>query len=162
MLEMRLMAVKATALAERGQEMRGIVVGIDGSSHSARALDWALNEAAVRHARLTVLTVHSVAVSGWSGNPILAPGDAEDQEKARQAAEELTLKATSHLGGAQPTSVTVRAVIGFPAEELIKASDDADLLVVGSRGAGGFTKLIMGSVSDQVMHHAHCPVVVVR
>jgi len=56
----------------------------------------------------------------------------------------------------------VRAVIGFPVEELVKASGDADVLVVGSRGAGGFTKLIMGSVSDQVMHHAHCPVAVVR
>jgi len=142
--------------------MPGIVVGIDGSSHSVRALDWALNEAAVKHAPLTVLTVHSVAVSGWSGNPILAPGDAEDEEKARQAAEELTLKAASQLGGAQPASVTVRAVIGFPVEELVKASGDADVLVVGSRGAGGFTKLIMGSVSDQVMHHAHCPVAVVR
>ena len=142
--------------------MPGIVVGIDGSSHSARALDWALNEAGVKHAQLTVLTVHSVAVSGWSGNPILAPGDAEDQEKARQAAEELTLKAANQLGEAEPTSVTVHAVIGFPAEELVKASGDADLLVVGSRGAGGFAKLIMGSVSDQVMHHAHCPVVVVR
>ena len=142
--------------------MPGIVVGIDGSSHSVRALDWALNEAAVKDAPLTVLTVHSVAVSGWSGNPILAPGDAEDEEKARQAAEELTLKAASQLGGAQPASVTVRAVIGFPVEELVKASGDADVLVVGSRGAGGFTKLIMGSVSDQVMHHAHCPVAVIR
>ena len=142
--------------------MPGIVVGIDGSSHSVRALDWALNEAAVKHAPLTVVTVHSVAVSGWSGNPILAPGDAEDEEKARQAAEELTLKAASQLGGAQPASVTVRAVIGFPVEELVKASGDADVLVVGSRGTGGFTKLIMGSVSDQVMHHAHCPVAVVR
>jgi len=142
--------------------MPGIIVGIDGSSHSVRALEWALNEAASRHARLTVLTVHSVAVSGWSGNPILLPGDAEDQEKARQAAEELTLKAASQLGEAKPASVTVRAIIGFPAEELIKASGDADLLVVGSRGAGGFTKLIVGSVSSQVVHHATCPVVVVR
>jgi len=142
--------------------MPGIIVGIDGSSHSVRALEWALNEAASRHARLTVLTVHSVAVSGWSGNPILLPGDAEDQEKARQAAEELTLKAASQLGEAKPASITVRAIIGFPAEELIKASGDADLLVVGSRGAGGFTKLIVGSVSSQVVHHATCPVVVVR
>jgi len=142
--------------------MPGIIVGIDGSSHSVRALEWALNEAASRHARLTVLTVHSVAVSGWSGNPILLPGDAEDQEKARQAAEELTLKAASQLGEAKPASVTVRAIIGFPAEELIKASGHADLLVVGSRGAGGFTKLIVGSVSSQVVHHATCPVVVVR
>jgi nucleotide-binding universal stress UspA family protein len=142
--------------------MPGIIVGIDGSSHSVRALEWALNEAASKHARLTVLTVHSVAVSGWSGNPILAPGDAEDQERARQAAEEMTLKAASQLGEAKPASVTVRAIIGFPAEVLIKASGDADLLVVGSRGAGGFTKLIMGSVSSQVVHHARCPVVVVR
>lgn len=142
--------------------MSGITVGIDGSSHSARALEWALNEAAIRHAPLTVLTVHSVAVSGWSGNPIVLPGDAEDQEKVYQAAEEMTLKATSQLGEAQPASVTVRAVIGFPAEELIKASEKADLLVVGSRGAGGFARLMVGSVSNQVAHHAHCPVAVVR
>jgi nucleotide-binding universal stress UspA family protein len=142
--------------------MPGIIVGIDGSSHSVGALEWALNEAASRNARLTVLTVHSVAVSGWSGNPILAPGDAEDQEKARQAAEEMTLKVASQLGEAKPASITVRAIIGLPAEELIKASGDADLLVVGSRGAGGFAKLIMGSVSGQVVHHARCPVVVVR
>ena len=142
--------------------MSGITVGIDGSSHSARALEWALNEAAIRHAPLTVLTVHSVAVSGWSGNPIVLPGDADDQEQAYQAAEEMTRKATSQLGEARPASVTVRAVIGFPAEELIKASEKADLLVVGSRGAGGFARLMVGSVSNQVAHHAHCPVAVVR
>lgn len=142
--------------------MSGITVGIDGSSHSARALEWAMNEAAITHARLTVLTVHSVAVSGWSGNPILLPGDAEDQEKAYLAAEEMTLKAASLLGEAQPASITVRAVTGFPAEELIKASEDADLLVVGSHGAGGFARLIIGSVSNQMVHHAHCPVAVVR
>jgi nucleotide-binding universal stress UspA family protein len=142
--------------------MSGITVGIDGSSHSARALEWALKEAAITHARLTVLTVHSVAVSGWSGNPILLPGDADDQEKAYQGAEEMTLKAIAQLGEAQPPPVTVRVVTGFPAEELIKASNDADLLVVGSHGAGGFARMIMGSVSNQVARHAHCPVVVVR
>jgi nucleotide-binding universal stress UspA family protein len=142
--------------------MPGITVGIDGSAHSTRALEWAIKEAAVRHAPVTVLTVHSVPASGWTGNPITLPQDATDQEQARLAAEEMTLKAMSQLGEAQPTSVTVRSVTGFPAQELIEASRTADLVVVGSRGAGGFARLLVGSVSSQVVHHAHCPVVVVR
>src|SRR5262249_61542118 len=105
--------------------MPGIIVGIDGSSHSVRALEWALNEAASRHARLTVLTVHSAAVSGWSGNPILLPGDAEDQEKARQAAEEVPLEAASQPGEPTPASVRVRAILGSPAEWRSKPSGDA-------------------------------------
>ena len=142
--------------------MSGITVGIDGSDHSVRALEWAANEAAVRHAPLTVLTVHAVPQSGWTGNPIILPQDAGELEKERQGAEEMTLKVTSQLGEARPASVTVRAVNGFPAHELIEASREADLMIVGSRGAGGFVKLVAGSVSDQVVHHAHCPVVVVR
>jgi nucleotide-binding universal stress UspA family protein len=142
--------------------MSGITVGIDGSEHSVRALEWAANEAAVRNSPLTVLTVHLVPQSGWTGNPITVPQDSEELEKERQDAEEMILKVTSQLGEARPASVTVRAVIGFPAQELIEASRKTDLMVVGSRGAGGFAKLVAGSVSNQVVHHAHCPVVVVR
>ena len=141
--------------------MSGITVGIDGSAHSTRALEWAIKEAAIRHAPITVLTVHTVPMSGWTGNPITLPRDAADQEKAQRAAEEMTLKATSQLGAAKPSSVTVRAISGFPAQALIDASRTADLMVVGSRGAGGFARLMIGSVSSQVVHHAHCPVVVV-
>src|SRR5690348_14067324 len=114
-----------------------------------------------RHAPVTVLTVHSVPMSGWTGNPITLPKDAADLESERHAAEELTAKALSQLGDAQPSSVTVRAIIGFPAQALIEASETADLMVVGSRGAGGFARLVIGSVSSQVVHHAHCPVAVV-
>jgi nucleotide-binding universal stress UspA family protein len=141
--------------------MPGITVGIDGSAHSTYALEWAIKEAAVRHAPVTVLTVHTVPASGWTGNPIILPLDTTDVEKARQAAEEMTLKAISQLGVAQSPSVTVRAISGFPAQELIEASRTSDLVVVGSRGAGGFARLLVGSVSSQVVHHAHCPVVVV-
>ena len=142
--------------------MPGITVGIDGSAHSTHALEWAMKEAAVRHVPVTVITVHTVPASGWTGNPIILPQDSADLKQAQQDAEELTLKVTSQLGEAQPSSVTVRAISGFPTQELIEASRTADLLVVGSRGAGGFARLLIGSVSNQVVHHAHCPVVVVH
>ena len=63
--------------------------------------------------------------------------------------------------GEQAPVVTVRSVSGSPAAELIKAGAGADLLVVGARGSGGFARLLMGSVSAQVTHHAPCPVVIV-
>src|SRR5262249_35180261 len=121
--------------------MSGITVGIDGSAHPSRALEWAIHEAAIRHAPVTVLTVHPVPVNAWTGTLIILPQDSNDQEEARKAAEEMTVKAISQLGDAQPSSVTVRATSGFPAQELIEASRAADLIVVGSRGgaasAGG-------------------------
>ena len=141
--------------------MPGIVVGVDGSTGSQRALDWAVREAAVRHAPLTVLSIHEVMRSQWTGNPVVVPADKPEIERVRQAVEELTLKATSLLGDDKPASVTVRAVNGFIAEELISASRDADQVVVGSRGAGGFATLLLGSVTSQVVHHAECPVVVI-
>jgi nucleotide-binding universal stress UspA family protein len=141
--------------------MAGIIVGVDGSHDAHRALEWAMKEAAIRHVPLTVVTVHEVAVSGWTGHPIILPMDQPDVDKARQAAEEAVAKAAAHLGESQPAPVTVRAVNGLAAQELIEASRDADLLVVGSRGGGGFARLMLGSVSDKVTRHAHCSVVVV-
>ena len=77
------------------------------------------------------------------------------------AVQETVAKTAAELGQPQPSSVTVRTMSGFPAHELIAASREADLVVLGSRGAGGFARLMMGSVSGQVVQHAHCPVVVV-
>jgi nucleotide-binding universal stress UspA family protein len=142
--------------------MPGIVVGVDGSAASQEALEWAVKHAALEHAPLTVLAVHEVAASAWTGNPILLPEDRPEEEHARQAAQEIVNKLISDLGGGAPESVTVRGVSGAPAPILIEASADADLVVVGSRGAGGFANLLTGSVSSKVVNHAACPVVVVR
>jgi nucleotide-binding universal stress UspA family protein len=142
--------------------MAGILVGVDGSAHSQRALEWAMSEAAVRHAPLTVLTVNPIGTSAWTSAPLRAETDEPAREKARQAAAEAADKAAGQLTGeARPASVTVRAVSGFAAGELVSGSRHADLLVVGSRGAGGFARLVLGSVSSQVAHHAHCPVVII-
>lgn len=141
--------------------MSGVIVGIDGSSHSARALEWALKEGALRQASVSVVTVTSVPANPWTGNPAVQDTDSAHQQKMRQAAEELTRTAASRAGDTQPASVKIRAITGYPGNELIAASRDADLVVVGSRGAGGFARLVVGSVSSQVMQHAHCPVVVI-
>jgi nucleotide-binding universal stress UspA family protein len=141
--------------------MSGIYVGIDGSSHSQLALEWAMREAVIRREPLTVIAVHEVPTSGWGGM-IVYPQDSELREESRKAAQEAVDKAAAQLGGEAPSSVTVQATIGLPATELIELSEDADLLVIGSRGAGGFTRLIVGSTSAQVSQHAHCPVVIVR
>jgi len=141
--------------------MPGILVGIDGSSHSRRALEWAINEAAVRQVPLTVLTVQQ-AITGFWGAPVVYPGDADLAEHARKVAQEETDQALDKLGaGSRPPAVAVLATIGAPAEEILKAAEDADMIVVGSRGAGGFKKLLMGSVSSGVAHHSRRPVVIV-
>jgi nucleotide-binding universal stress UspA family protein len=142
--------------------MPGITVGVDGSHNSHKALEWAMKEAALQHTTLTVLTVHEVAANYWTGNPLAMPDiDKAAEDKTRQAAEEAVAKAAGELGGTQPASVSVRAVSGFAAQELIKASKDSALLVVGSRGGGGFSRLMLGSISNKVVHHTFCPVVVV-
>jgi nucleotide-binding universal stress UspA family protein len=140
--------------------MSGIIVGVDGSGHSHRALEWAMREAAVRNTPLVVLTVHE-AVAGYFGGVSMYPDDAARTEQARVAAQAESDKVLASLDGPRPESVTVKAVHGFPVEELISAGKDADMIVLGSRGAGGFTRLLMGSTAGQVTQHAHCPVVII-
>ena len=141
--------------------MPGITVGVDGSEHARRALEWAVREAGLRGAALTVLAVHQVAGNHWTGDPELYPADQPVTEAMRRAAEEAVQKAVSQVGEPGPASVTVRAVSGLAAHELVAASASADLVVVGSRGGGGFARLLLGSVSSQVVSHAECPVVVI-
>ena len=142
--------------------MPGITVGMDGSDSSRKALEWAVREAGVRGTSLTVLAVHQVASNHWTGNPESYPTDAPETDKVRQAAEEAVQKAEGQVGEPGPTSVTVRAVTGVAARELVNASADADLLVVGSRGGGGFSRMVLGSVTSQVVSLAESPVVVIH
>jgi nucleotide-binding universal stress UspA family protein len=120
-----------------------------------------MKEAVIRRVPLTVITVHEIGVGYW-GSAIAYPGDHAVAEHALQAAHTEVDKVLGELGEqSRPESVTVQSVSGTPAEELINAARDADMLVVGSRGAGGFARLLMGSVSTQVAYHARCPVVVI-
>jgi nucleotide-binding universal stress UspA family protein len=122
-----------------------------------KALDWALAEADFRRTPVRVYAIIPGATSIWG----IAGRDyasADTQQHVRQAAEAEVEKAVAGHPGQQ---VTVHIASGVPADELINASQDADLLVVAARGSGGFAQLLMGSVSSQVAHHARCPVVIV-
>lgn len=141
--------------------MPGIVVGIDGSPNSEHALDWAMRQAAAVRAPLTVITVHEVPKSYWTGVPVTGAADEPLLASLRQAAEDMTAKAARRLGDPGPASVTVHAVSGFVVKELVDASQEADLVVLGTRYAGGFSRLLMGSVSSEVIQHSACPVVIV-
>ena len=144
--------------------MSGILVGVDGSDHSRHALSWAMHEAAHHNVRLTVMAVHQGPVPSatqvyW--NVPNLPDRSFDAERARAAIQEMVDAVAKEIGE-RPPEVFINVVSGDPAEELVNSSRDADLLVVGSRGSGVFAQLLMGSVSSKVMHHAACPVVVVR
>ena len=133
--------------------MPGIIVGVDGSSHSRRALQWALSEAAARHAPLTVLSVHDEkAVTCTTGDLT--------QDQAAEEVQALVDQAVNSQSGPAPP-VTVQVIPGSPAAELLDAGHHADLLVVGSRGSGGLGPRGVGSVSSQVAYDAPCPVVII-
>ena len=141
--------------------MSGIIVGVDGSTHSERALGWAVQEAAIRQVPLRVITIFRKGVSHWGAGAITDPQLDAEATQARTAAQDATDKALAQAGDARPQSVTVEVIAGVPAEELVNASKDADMIVVGSRGAGGFARLMLGSVGNQVVQHAHCPIVII-
>jgi len=144
--------------------MPGIVVGVDGSAHSHRALIWAIRQAAQQHVPLTVVAVRPDPVRPVTGvywGVHAYPEDAHNPEVVRKAIQAIVEQAGNEIGETAPQT-TVNVVTGDPAEELVKASRDADMIVVGSRGSGGFASLLMGSVSSKVAHHAACPVVIIR
>ena len=138
-----------------------IAVGVDGSEGARAALAWAVDEARLRDA--TVVAVHA-----WHLPSMMVPGpfgaapivDDETVERVRKAAEEILDRELAAID-ASGVQVEPAVVTGSPASALMQTADGADLLVVGTRGHGGFSGLVLGSVSQQVSHHAPCPVVIV-
>jgi nucleotide-binding universal stress UspA family protein len=133
-----------------------IVVGVDGSEASRDALRWAAQQAALTGAQLRVVMSWYIPTSAYW---LPMPEDI-DAEKATRDILDRTLHET--LGDTPTISVSTVVAEGHPAPVLIDQSQDADLLVVGSRGHGEFTGMLLGSVSEHCVSHAGCPVVVVR
>ncbi len=142
--------------------METIIVGVDGSAGAAAALAFAVTEAGLRQARLRIVAAWEVP-AGFYGSGFAPPLEAEPPDdfrvSAQNVAEEALAKATKELPSLEGEAL---AVEGQPADVLLKQAVDAQLIVVGNRGRGGFRSLLLGSVSQQVVHHASCPVVVVH
>jgi nucleotide-binding universal stress UspA family protein len=132
-----------------------IVVGIDGSPTAQRALRWALDLARQDHAEVEVVHAWQPAVIGGPLTPVLV--DAKVWNDAAERTLDQTIAAEDTTGVHLARTLSC----GSAAAALIDAAHDADLVVVGSRGRGGFTGMLLGSVSHQVAHHAPCPLVVV-
>ena len=142
-----------------GQEL--VVVGVDGSAESVRALAWAARYATAAGARVQALLAwHYPDVAGRP--PVgAAPEPVRQQTESRERA--ILDEAITEVQGGQPgPEVEPRVGYGHPAQVLIEASKEADLLVVGSHGHGAFTGMLVGSVSIHCVTGAFCPVVGVR
>jgi nucleotide-binding universal stress UspA family protein len=165
--------------------MAVVVVGVDGSAQSLEALKLAAREAAWRSGALRAVYVYEpvrprqadaaaavAAAALWpsaatsSGGVIAEANRLDDEERAhaRRHAEDLLRQIVASVEDDMPDVAIDRVAIGdrHPSEALLRAAADADLLVVGSRGLGGFAGLLLGSIGQQCVQHATCPVLVVR
>lgn len=134
--------------------MQRIVVGIDGSDGARDALAWAIGEARLRGATVEAVHAWHVPYGGTEVVPINL--DLAALEQGEQSLLEREIGAVE-TGGVEVQPVLVE---GPAAQVLLRQAEGADLLVVGSRGLGGFMGLLLGSVSHQLVHHAPCPVVI--
>lgn len=141
-------------MTDTGMTRPLVLVGVDGSDEGAKAVAWAADYAIATGGSLELLIAWHWPPS--YGYPMPIPGyDPEGAARGvlEKAAAEVSLP---------PERLRTTVVGGAPAGQLVTASERADLLVVGSRGHGGFSGLLLGSVGTHCVHHAHCPVVVVR
>lgn len=137
-----------------------IVVGVDGSEGARHALEFAVEEAAVRDSDLRIVCAWHIPTQFFAGGLITAPLDVDAYESSTRAAAERQIEAVLESRQEQLRHELVMRE-GNAAVVLVEESERAELLVVGSRGHGGFSSLLLGSVSQQCAAHALCPVAIV-
>jgi len=141
--------------------MSTIVVGYDGSGCSVAALRWAMAEATAHDKWMSVVSVVEPrqVPSLWTASVFVPPQD-RDLVNARERAEDAVAKVAADLGVTPRAEVTV--LVGHAGPTLVKAADDAELLVVGSHGHSAVECMLLGSISTFATHHARCPLAVIR
>ena len=135
-----------------------IVIGYDGSEHAKRALQWADNERKLRGSRLHVVSCWTFP-SWVEPFPFQAPFSGEEFE---QRTREMIIDGVKELPNESPSDVSAQILYGSAAVRLLEFAETAEMIVVGSRGRGGFSGLLLGSVSQHLGEHARCPVVIIH
>jgi len=141
-----------------GEHEHRIVVGVDGSDPSKAALAWAIRQGALTGATVEAVIAWELPVNYGTPAPLMPPRT-DLEEVAREV---IALAVADVSSPDQQVTIRCKVVEGNAPRVLLDASAEADLLVVGSRGHGGFVEALLGSVGQHCVHHATCPVVVIR
>jgi nucleotide-binding universal stress UspA family protein len=140
-----------------------VVVGVDGSECANAALKIAAKEARLHGARLHVVSAWEVPPAIYGVGGFTPQLDEATIQAFREAAELIVREAVARVHGLDPDlDCNGEAIEGQPASAILGAGEEASMIIVGNRGLGGFSSLLLGSVSQQVAHHANCPVLVVH
>ncbi|OBJ51051.1 universal stress protein [Mycobacterium asiaticum] len=140
----------------------GVLVGVDGSAESARAVAWAAREAALRHVPLNLLHAVTPVVVGWPVGRLYEEMPDWQKDNAERVIAQAREAAATALGGSDTTPVHDETVYANAVSTLIEASAEAQMVVVGSQGLGALGRMLLGSVSSSLAQHANCPVAVIH
>ncbi len=143
-------------------EKRGIVVAVDGSPECDAAVRWAAHEAELHRLPVTLAHVVVPVVTSWPVRSLQSEFNEWQEDNARQVLEDARKVLQSSLGESKAPDVRTEVLHDYAVPGLVDASKDAWMIVVGSRGLGGFGRAVLGSVSSGLLHHARCPVAVVH
>ena len=140
----------------------GILVGADGSAASDAAVAWAAGEAVLRNVPVTLMHVAAPVVVGWPVGELYPEMPEWQRDNARDAIERARTACASGVGAGTPPRIQTEVVYANVVPTLVDASRQATMIVAGSVGMGALGRLLLGSLSTALLHHAHCPVVIVR
>ncbi len=140
----------------------GVLVCVDGSPQSDAAVAWATREAVMRHMPITLLHAVTPVVVGWPVGQLYPDMPEWQKDDAQNVIERARKTLTSNLGEAKPPEVQIEMVYSSVVPTLIDASKEAWMIVVGSQGMGALGRLLLGSVTTGLIHHAHCPAAVIH
>jgi nucleotide-binding universal stress UspA family protein len=140
----------------------GILVAVDGSPESDAAVRWAAEEAKLRDLKVTLVHVVVPIVTSWPVRSLQSEFNEWQEDNARQVIEQSKKVLQSSLGESELSEVRAEVLHGYGVPALVDASEDAWMIVVGSRGMGTLGRAVLGSVSSGVVHHARCPVAILH